>query len=144
MKSFKTYLKEVALGTGSAGITSDVEPDFHRIDLDDVRARVNTWLEANCSMEFKTVEAALVQLSLKVQQIGLDFDVQTEVSGDSGSLNIPLSQFGGRFGKDTDTPPSEMLDDDGITHRTEGKELVLAVNYEKMPTGGYRVTGIIQ
>ena len=38
----------------------------------------------------------------------------------------------------------EMLDDDGITHRTEGKELVLAINYEKMPTGGYRVTGIIQ
>ena len=70
MKSFKTYLKEVALGTGSAGITSDVEPDFHRIDLDDVRARVNTWLEANCSMEFRSVEAALVQLSKKVQQIG--------------------------------------------------------------------------
>ena len=144
MKSFKTYIREVTLGTGSAGVTSPVEPDFHRIDLDDVRARVNTWLEANCSMEFKSVEAALVQLSLKVQQIGLDFDVQTEVSGDSGSLNIPLSQFGGRFGKDTDTPPSDMLDDDGITHRTEGKELVLAVNYEKMPTGGYRVTGVIQ
>ena len=52
MKSFKTYLREVALGTGSAGITSPAEPDFHRIDLDDVRARVNTWLEANCSMEF--------------------------------------------------------------------------------------------
>ena len=144
MKSFKTYLREVALGTGSAGITSAVEPDFHRIDLDDVRARVNTWLEANCSMEFKTVEAALVQLSNKVQQIGLDFDVQTEITGDSGSLNLPLSQWGGRVGKDTDTPPSEMLDDDGITHRTEGKELVLAINYEKMPTGGYRVTGIIQ
>ena len=38
----------------------------------------------------------------------------------------------------------EYIDDDGITHRTEGKELVLAINYEKMPTGGYRVTGTIQ
>ena len=94
MKSFKTYLKEVALGTGTAGISADGDFDFHRIDQDDVRARVNTWLSANMQMEFATVNAALNQLAGKVQQIGITFDVQVEAAGESGSLRIPLSVFG--------------------------------------------------
>ena len=68
MKSFKTYLSEVAVGTGTAGITADGDFDFHRMDQEDVKARVNTWLSANMQMEFATVNAALIQLAKKVQQ----------------------------------------------------------------------------
>ena len=68
MKSFKTYIREVALGTGSAGLTSEVDPDFHRIDQQDVRARVNNWLSASMQVEYMNVDAALRQLAGKVEQ----------------------------------------------------------------------------
>ena len=136
MKSFKTYLKEVALGTGTAGISADGDFDFHRIDQDDVRARVNTWLSANMQMEFATVNAALNQLAGKVQQIGITFDVQVEAAGESGSLRIPLSVFG-----DKTDPAGVYVDNMGSTI-PEG--LVLDIQYEKMPTGGFRVSGNIQ
>ena len=136
MKSFKTYLKEVALGTGTAGISADGDFDFHRIDQDDVRARVNTWLSANMQMEFATVNAALNQLAGKVQQIGITFDVQVEAAGESGSLRIPLSVFGEKA-----DPAGVYVDNMGSTI-PEG--LVLDIQYEKVPTGGYRVSGQIQ
>jgi len=136
MKSFKTYLKEVALGTGTAGISADGDFDFHRIDQDDVRARVNTWLSANMQMEFATVNAALNQLAGKVQQIGITFDVQVEAAGESGSLRIPLSVFGEKA-----DPAGVYVDNMGSTI-PEG--LVLDIQYEKVPTGGFRVSGQIQ
>ena len=136
MKSFKTYLKEVALGTGTAGISADGDFDFHRIDQDDVRARVNTWLSANMQMEFATVNAALNQLAGKVQQIGITFDVQVEAAGESGSLRIPLSVFGEKA-----DPAGVYVDNMGSTI-PEG--LVLDIQYEKIPTGGFRVSGQIQ
>ena len=143
MKSFKTYIREVAIGTGSSGIARN-NMGLHRIDQDNVRARVNTWLQANANMEFTTVEAALYQLSAKLEQIGLTFSVQAEAAGDSGSLRLPLKQWGGRFGKDTDTAHNDFMDDDGISYRIEGNELILDIDYERMPTGGFKVSGKIQ
>ena len=136
MKSFKTYLTEVALGTGTAGITADGDFDFHRMDQEDVRARVNTWLSANMQMEFATVNAALIQLAKKVQQIGVSFDVQVEAAGDSGSLRIPLSVFGEKV-----DPTGRYVDNMGVTIP---ENLVLDIQYEKMPTGGFKVSGNIQ
>ena len=136
MKSFKTYLREVALGTGTAGITADGDFDFHRIDQEDVKSRVNTWLSANMQMEFTTVNAALNQLASKTQQIGITFDVQVEAAGESGSLRIPLSVFG-----EQPDPTGVYVSNMGSTI-PEG--LVLDIQYEKMPTGGFRVSGQIQ
>ena len=134
MKSFKTYVKEVALGTGSAGITSEVDPDFHRIDQEDVRARVNNWLSASSQVEYMNVDAALRQLAGKVEQIGLSFNVQVEAAGESGSLRIPLSQFGEKH----DHAGEHVLDVE------IPEDLVMSIEYERMPTGGFRVTGQIQ
>ena len=134
MKSFKTYVKEVAIGTGSAGIASEVGPDFHRIGQEDVRARVNNWLSANLNVEFMNVEAAMRQLAGKVEQIGLSFDVQTEAAGDSGSLRLPLTQYGEKH----DHAGEHVLD----VSIPEG--LVMSIDYERMPTGGFKVSGQIQ
>jgi hypothetical protein len=134
MKSFKTYVKEVTLGTGSAGITSEVDPDFHRIDQEDVRARVNNWLSASSQVEYMNVDAALRQLAGKVEQIGLSFNVQVEAAGESGSLRIPLSQFGEKH----DHAGEHVLDVE------IPEDLVMSIEYERMPTGGFRVTGQIQ
>ena len=134
MKSFKTYVKEVTLGTGSAGITSEVDPEFHRIDQEDVRARVNNWLSASSQVEYMNVDAALRQLAGKVEQIGLSFNVQVEAAGESGSLRIPLSQFGEKH----DHAGEHVLDVE------IPEDLVMSIEYERMPTGGFRVTGQIQ
>ena len=134
MKSFKTFVKEVALGTGSAGITSEVDPDFHRIDQNDVRARVNNWLSASMQVEYMNVDAALRQLAGKVEQIGLSFNVQVEAAGNSGSLRIPLAQFGEKH----DHAGEHVLD------VQIPESLVMSVDYERMPTGGFRVSGQIQ
>ena len=91
MKSFKTYIKETH---HSGGISSDIPTDFYRLDQDDVKTRVNAWLEGVMSQEFMNVDAALTNLAGKVQQLGLTFDVQTEAPGDSGSLSLPITQFG--------------------------------------------------
>ena len=131
MKSFKTYVKETH---HSGGISSDIPADFHRIDQEDVRARVNNWLSANLNVEFMNVEAAMRQLAGKIEQIGLSFDVQTEAAGDSGSLRLPLTQYGEKH----DHAGEHVLD----VSIPEG--LVMSIDYERMPTGGFRVTGNIQ
>ena len=66
MKSFKTFVKE---GHHAGGITTDIPPDFHMLDQEDVKTRVNTWLEGCSGQEFMSVEAALTQLAGKVQQL---------------------------------------------------------------------------
>ena len=132
MKSFKTYLREVALGTGSSGIAR-YNDELHRVSEEDVKARVNTWLQANSNMEFHTVEAALYQLSAKLEQLGISFQ-QTEAAGDSGSLRLPLKQYGEKH----DHAGEHVLD------VVVPEDLVMSVDYEKMPTGGFRVTGQIQ
>jgi hypothetical protein len=55
------------------------------------------------------------------------------MEGKSGSFDLKLELFGGRFGKDGNTPIDEFLDDDGISHMVEGG-LSLKINYEMMPT----------
>ena len=132
MKSFKTYIREVSLGTGSSGIAR-YNDSLHNISSEDVKARVNTWLQANSNMEFATVEAALYQLSAKLEQIGICF-IQTEASGDSGSLRLPLKQYGEKH----DHAGEHVLDVE------IPEDLVMSVDYERMPTGGFRVTGQIQ
>ena len=47
----------------------------------------------------------------------------------SGSFELQMNSFGGRFGKDGNTPIDEFLDDDGISHIVEGG-LKLKVDYE--------------
>tara|TARA_B100000745_G_C19940481_1_gene317070 strand:- start:58 stop:459 length:402 start_codon:yes stop_codon:yes gene_type:complete len=132
MKSFKTYIREVALGTGSSGIAR-YNDELHRVSEEDVKARVNTWLQANSNMEFHTVEAALYQLSAKLEQLGISFQ-QTEAAGNSGSLRLPLKQYGEKH----DHAGEHVLD------VSIPEDLVMSVDYERMPTGGFRVTGQIQ
>ena len=132
MKSFKTYLREVSLGTGSSGIAR-YNDSLHSISSEDVKARVNTWLQANSNMEFHTVDAALYQLQAKLEQLGISFK-QTEAVGDSGSLRLPLTQFGEKH----DHAGEHVLDVE------IPEDLVMSIDYERSPAGGFRVTGQIQ
>ena len=127
MKSFKSYIKEYH---HSGGITSDVPPDFHRLDQEDVKVRVNTWLEGCSSMEYMSVEAALTQLAGKIQQLGLTFTMSEQEFGSSGNISLNVHQFVEKF------DPAE-------THILEPvipEDLSMSVSYETSGNGGYKIS----
>ena len=70
----------------------------------------------------------------------VDYDEDVKISDDeSGKVSVPLTQFGGRFGKDID---GNDLDDDFISK--DGPELKLHVEWEKQPNNMFKVVANIQ
>ena len=127
MKSFKSYIKE---SHHSGGITSDIPHDMHRLDKEDVRVRVNAWLEGCNNMEYMSVEAALTQLAGKVQQLGLTFNMSEQEYGQDGSITLNVHQFG------------EKLDPAGthVLEPTIPEDLTMTVEYGSSGTSGYRIS----
>ena len=66
-------------------------------------------------------------------RIGLQFP-KVEIP-ESGSVTVPLSQWGGRFGKDGNVDFDEFVNDDGISNRIEGG-LSLRVETEAVGKSG--------
>ena len=65
------------------------------------------------------------------------------MEGESGSFELPLTSFGGRFGKGLDTPYDEFAEDDGISHQVEGG-LKLVLGYEMQEDNSCRLTASIK
>ena len=63
--------------------------------------------------------------------------------GNTGSYSLPLSLFGGRFGKDENTPHDEFLNDDGISSQVEGG-LSLKLSYEMTEANCYKIFAKIE
>ena len=78
-----------------------------------------------------------------LSKIGLTFDTVPVMEGQSGSFELPLTLFGGRFGKDVDTEYDEFVNDDGISHQKEGG-LALVLNYEMNEDNSCRLTASIK
>ena len=127
MKSFKSYIKE---SHHSGGITSDIPHDMHRLDKEDVRVRVNAWLEGCNNMEYMSVEAALSQLAGKVQLLGLTFNMSEQEFGEEGSISLNVHQFG------------EKHDPAGthILTPTIPEDLSMTVEYSTGGKGGVRIS----
>ena len=127
MKSFKSYIKETH---HSGGISSDIPADFHMLNKEDVKARVNTWLEGCNNMEYMTVEAALTQLAGKIQQLGLTFQMSAQSFGQEGSISLNVHQFG------------EKHDPAGthILTPTIPEDLSMTVEYSTGGKGGVRIS----
>ena len=128
MKSFKSYIK-LQEGSYTGGISSDVPSDFHRLDQEDVKVRVNAWLEGCSNMEFMSVDAALNNLANKIEQIGLHFDTaeMKNVSAAPGNSTLSLRQFGEKL------DPAE-------THALEPvipEDLSMRLSFETTGKGGF-------
>ena len=98
-----------------------------------VLKRLNAIVGGIADHEYIVAEHAIERLRNNLGKIGLAFGgpIPT-MEGSSGSFDLPLSRFGGRFGKDENTPYDEFLDDDGISHIIEGG-LSMKIRYEMMP-----------
>lgn len=138
MKSFKQHIKEAhyegdAQGVGTTDNNNSVEDSrigAHNIENPEVLKQVNAFVGSIADREYINPGHAISQLREKLSRIGLSFG-NVKLEGDKGSVTVDLRQFGGRFGKDLDTKPEDVINDDGISHRKEGG-LKLEFNFEKL------------
>ena len=138
MKNFKEFLLE----TGAVGITHQTSPNVDGNDTYDITdpsvlKRVNAFVGSIADREYMVPESAVHQLRNFLLRIGLQFP-KVEMPEGNGSVTVPLSQWGGRFGKDLGTPFDEFVNDDGITNRLEGG-LSLKIDSEPVKNGSYKV-----
>ena len=138
MKNFKEFLKE----TGAVGITHQTAPDVDGYDTfnitdPSVLKRVNAFVGSIADREYLVPESAVHQLRTFLMRIGLSLP-QVDLPEGNGTVKVPLEQWGGRFGKDLDTPFDEVIDDDGITNRLPGG-LSLQIEVEEIENGSTKV-----
>ena len=102
--------------------------------------KLNTWIGDIADREHITVEAAMQQLYRKVKQIGIEFNPTLDENvGDSGSKVCPITQYGGRMGKDEE---GNDLDDNFVS--IKGPDLKLHVEYERLPNKMFKVVADIK
>ena len=108
------------------------------VDNPKVLRSLNAYVGAIANMEYILPEHALNKLRNALSRVGYSFGAIPEMTEQSGSFDLPLTRFGGRFGKDTDTPHDEVINDDGISHIVEGG-LALKIQYEMMKNNSCRI-----
>ena len=142
MKTFKQHVnegyKQGKYGAGNVGTpevnsVEDGSIGVHNIHDPKVLERVNGFVGSIANQEYLNPKAALEQLASKLKTLGLEMSIP-EMSG-NGSVNLEVTQFGGRFGKDID---GSDIKDDGISHKKEGG-LKLNVKYETLENGSSKV-----
>ena len=137
MRSFKQHIKEShyegdaqGVGTMDQNSVEDSRIGVHNIENPEVLKQVNAFVGSIADREYINPDHAISQLREKLARIGLSFG-NVVLEGDKGSVTVDLKQFGGRYGKDVDSKPEDVINDDGISHRKEGG-LKLEFNFEKL------------
>ena len=145
MKSFKQHIKEDhyegdAQGVGTTDNSNSVEDSrlgAHNIENANVLKQINAFVGSIADREYINPDHAISELREKLGRLGLSF-ANLVLEGDKGTVTVDLKQFGGRYGKDTDSKPDEVINDDGISHRKEGG-LKLEFNFEKLNNNSSKV-----
>tara|TARA_B100000927_G_scaffold65974_1_gene52039 strand:+ start:971 stop:1399 length:429 start_codon:yes stop_codon:yes gene_type:complete len=142
MKSFKKHIRE-SYNDMSRDVKGRVPlEDLHRFSSDSkVLSKLNTWIGDIADREHITVEAAMQQLYRKVTQIGIQFEpsITEDEVGDNGSKDIPISQYGGRMGKDLE---GNDINDNFID--AKGSDLKLHVEWERQPNMMFKVVASVK
>ena len=137
MRTFKNFIKE-NVGTSDQNMAVDNGINPSEIQNPKVLKALNAYVGAIANMEYMLPEHALNKLKEKLGRLGFSFGAIPEMTEKSGSFDLPLTKFGGRFGKDLDTPTDEFLNDDGISHMVEGG-LALKIQYEMLSNSSCRI-----
>ena len=136
MKKFNQFVTEAPTGLWNQTPVSMNGDDNFDITNPSVLKRVNAFVGSIADREYLIPEAAIQQLRNFMMRIGVQFP-KVDLP-ESGSISLPLSQWGGRFGKDLDTPYDEFVSDDGITDRLPGG-LSLEIKTEAVANGSWKV-----
>ena len=142
MRSFSKFLRE---GVGTSDQSRATDNGINTSDVQNPRAirALNAYVGAIANMEYMLPEHALNRLRNALDRVGFSFGEIPDMTESSGSFDLPLTRFGGRFGKDTDTPHDEVVNDDGISHIIEGG-LALKIQYEMMKNNSCRIFAKIE
>ena len=137
MRTFKNFIKE-NVGTSDQNMAVDNGINPSEIQNPRVLKALNAYVGAIANMEYMLPEHALNKLKEKLGRLGFAFGAIPEMTEKSGSFDLPLTKFGGRFGKDLDTPTDEFLNDDGNSHMDEGG-MALKIQYEMLSNSSCRI-----
>ena len=133
MKSFAKYINEgdaFSVNTEPFGhVENPSNGYFSEAIIQKINAMVGKILEGSQ----QDVDYAVRHIRTSLMKLGLTFDEVPPMMEQSGDVSLPLTLFGGRFGKDLDTPHTEFMNDDGISHQREGG-LSLNLTYEMTDT----------
>ena len=147
MKKFKEVLAETSRSGGG------MMPQYGRYPWDTSAAgyspavvdKINSIIGRYCIEDLVYAYSSVSKIRGTLSNIGLTFDniAEDAMIDKKGAMSFPLTAFGGRFGKDVDTPHDEFLNDDGISHVVEGG-LSLHISYEKTDTNQCRLRAHIE
>ena len=138
MKKFKTFINEKASDQDQA---LDKNVNMGGLGDPSVIRKLNAWVGAIAG-NYVLPEDAIHNLRSSLAKVGLTFGTVPMIEGKSGSFDLPLTSYGGRFGVGTDTPYGEFETDDGISHQVEGG-LTLVIGYEMQEDNSCRLSARI-
>ena len=141
MKSFKNYLAELN-HTSNQDLAVDKNINPIAFTNPDVVEKLNKWV-GTIAGSYVLPEDAIHRMRSSLLKIGLTFDTVPAFTEEKGSIKMPLTLFGGRFGKGLETPYEEFEQDDGISHMVEGG-LALVIGYEKSEDNSCRLNASIE
>ena len=142
MKNFKSFLNENGINTSHQDQAMDKNTNMAVFSDPTVVRKLNAWV-GTIAGSYVLPETAIHNLRSSLSKIGLTFDEVPMMEGESGSFDLPLTLFGGRFGKEVDTPHDEFVNDDGISHMVEGG-LTLVIGYAMNEDNSCRLTASIK
>lgn len=138
MKTFREHIKEDKTASAVNVQTSNAVEDgsLGTANLKDqsVLDRVNAFVGSVATMEYIKPQFAVDKLRENLMRIGLDISPM-KLEGTSGTINGEVKQFGGTYGKTTDTKPEDVVVDNGPGI----DNLKLEVKYETLSNGSSKV-----
>ena len=141
MKNFKTFMTEWP-GPSDQDLALDNRTNMGVFSDPSVIRKLNAWV-GSIADNYVLPEDAIHRLRGSLSKIGLSFDEAPVIEGKSGSMSLPLTSFGGRFGKGINTPHDEFETDDGISHMVEGG-LTLVIDYTLQEDNSYHLHARIE
>mgnify|MGYP001246773336 CR=1 FL=1 len=143
MKSFKQFNEAGYTDRFAHQSVEDDNVGIFDIANPESLKRVNAYVGAIADKEYLQPDAAMHQLAMRLETIGLRYTVP-KIDGNNGKSVVEVSQFGGRYGKTPDNsngPMSqgdEIEDGDGISHKKDGG-LKIEFNWEKQDNNQFKV-----
>ena len=137
MKNFKTFMTE------HPSYDTELNPAAGGFGDPMVVKKLNALMGKLTSEQFTDGADVVRQIRTSLSKIGLTFDEVPAMSEDSGSFSMPLTLYGGRFGKLPETPFDEFVNDDGLQDQVEGG-LSLEISYEMTEDNCYRINAEIR
>ena len=135
MKSFKEFqnISEIRNKPTPVNAPSDSDLNLNDIRSDEIVGRINRFVGSIADMEHINPMAAVNHLRSKLHGLGVEMVGELpEMTDKSGSVSIPLSQFGGVYGKTGEEPAGEVYNDDGVKRQ-------LKLKYETLDNGACKV-----